>query len=393
MKPYDQQTSPLLLSILLAVFLVSLQSLYFDSLGAPAYSVLGTLLLLLLGAIHLWKTVPAIVLFPFSVIIFFFLSSVLRIVIFPQDVAASRVLGFPILLGAVLAAVVAYRHARLETILRVLLVTHISLFFLQFFLYYALGLDFDPVALLSQNRQQGWGGTLDHALLGPFRRLGGLYAEPGTYATFVAPVIALFFRYQGNSRLNKVICWAGLVSLLLTFSIYGWIFLGLILVVALVSERQLYLSVLVMILPAYWLAEPYFTYRFVDFASRGGDAGLGFRVAILSSVWEIMTSSLLTFSLGIGLLNTELPFDFSGAINDIGLFFYLLLTTGIIGTGVFLAMLTVLVRRADKWVGAASVIIVLSKASVFAPFLWLLISMMAVFRPQGWRLHGDALQP
>ena len=50
-------------------------------------------------------------------------------------------------------------------------------------------------------------------LTGDFIRPSGLFIEPGTYAAFIAPFIALLSKWYQNSKSNKFIFWLGILSL------------------------------------------------------------------------------------------------------------------------------------------------------------------------------------
>ena len=248
-------------------------------------------------------------------------------------------------------------------------------------LYYVFKVDFDPVALLSDSTQSGWGGSLNHEVLGQFRRLGGMYNEPGTYATFVSPLVALFALIQNATspgrRRDDFLLLGSIVSLVLTFSIFAWVFCAIIVGVVVAKSPRKIVAVVPLLPVAIWLATPYVIYRFFDSAGNGSDGGLSFRKEIWDNIVIFVTESPVNMMFGIGMLTDQVPFTFYGAINDVGLIPYSLLFGGLAGTSI----LVFLIAKSGWRLGISGIatcgILLTSKISIFAPMFWLLLALSA----------------
>lgn len=253
-----------------------------------------------------------------------------------------------------------------------LVAIHSSVLTIQFALFYIFGIDLDPVHILSDVQQRGWGGMQEHSVLGGFRRLGGLYSEPGTYATFVAPLVAIIFLKNDDAK-SVMIGVLGIISLFLTFSIYAWIFCVAILAVKFIKSVWSLIFFTPIVFGAFQLAMPYFQYRFI---TRSGNNGTEFRMEILESIFVFSTDSVSNFLFGSGLLSTKVPFEFVGALNDVGLIFYIFLVSGVVGIFILLTALFDACWRLRLCGMAVFTIMVSSKISIFAPMFWMLLIIM-----------------
>ena len=391
-----------LVALYLACFFISLQSLYFYSLSAPLYSVLGVLWLFGIALLSLLRH-PNLTIqrqfayIAFSPLIFLFvaiLSYFLR-----MDAEFNRILSFSIITLLTLSYAMLARKIDPLKIVSLLIVLHSSVFFLQFVLFYAFGVDFDPLDLLSEVSQRGWGGSLNHAALGGFRRLGGLYSEPGTYGTFVGPLVALLFAFGDKSKGQGYIIGLGLVSLVLTFSIFSWIFAAIIASFQFLTSFKRFFIILAAIPGAVWLALPYIRYRFLSYNSNPDFSGVSFREEIAASVLDFIISGVGEMLFGSGLLTSEVPFEFSGAINDAGLVFFMLYSSGVVGTLILLHLIYVVTRNLGYKGATVALILLISKISIFAPMFWLIIALalhLGLIKRRsfasdrwGWRDHED----
>jgi hypothetical protein len=350
-------------------------------LGLPLYSVVGVILLLSYSLVVLgfdrsarfvlkpilFQAVGPIALFSLSIVAF----------LFQGDVSLSRFLGFFVVAVVPLSyAIIASRIDPLFIVRRLILL-HSCVFFLQFVLFYGIRVDFDPVDLLSEVTQRGWGGSLTHDILGTFRRFGGLYSEPGTYATFIAPLVAILFAARQGSREDKFILVVGFVSLFLTFSVFAWIFCAIILVVGGLASIRKVFTLLAIVPVAAWLAWPYISYRFFDNSGLNIDSGVSFREDIIWKISDYALESWQNLLLGAGLLTEVVPFSFEGAINDVGLVFYTQLSSGAIGV-LFIFSIIFHATRRFGFSGLGVLAIVLSsKVSIFAPMFWLTMVLSA----------------
>src|SRR5690606_12147895 len=289
------------------------------------------------------------------------------------ELSVTRALGYFVCICAIFAVGIIIQAVRLSKDLFFLISVHAFVFYSQFILYYGFGFAFDPLLLIMGYKQSGWGGSFEHEILGKFIWFGGLYNEPGTYSTYMAPVIALFSRYRKKSASNHFLFLVALMSLVLTFSVFGVVFCAIISVV--VYRRHIvYLAAA--FLPIFLvLVYPYVRYRFVNFAASGGDSGFGFRMHLLNSIFNFISEDIWGFIFGAGLALPE-KISIVGAVNDVGLIIYLVAESGVFLAILFFVFMCFLSYRGGASVMAASVIILITKVSIFSPFFCLIIVLM-----------------
>lgn len=372
------------IAIFTAIFLVSLQSLYSSTLGLPIYSVIGAILLIALAALRqlaLSKSerlrVPAKYRIQLLAPILLLFTS-LPASFFSGDMEISRIFAFIIISSVPLSYILLSSYVDPVKISAALVLPHSSILLIQVILFYIFGIDFDPVSVLSDVQQRGWGGMQEHEILGGFRRLGGLHSEPGTFATFVAPLVALIFLQNEDTR-SVNIGFFGVISLFFTFSLYAWIFSLIILAVKFAKFKLTSLLFLPLFWSMYQLALPYIKFRFIN---RSGGNGIDFRIEILDSILNFNIESLSNFLFGSGLLSIKIPFEYDGAINDVGLLPYMLLTGGIISVLIMLATIFDACGRLQITGIAIGLILLFSKISITAPMFWMILIITHHFKTQ-----------
>lgn len=343
------------------------------------YSVLGVCILSFLALVRIMSPVDhlgkysGMKVVAFGPVILLILSFIAFI--FQGEVDTGRVLGFVIIAAAAASYAALAGTIDPVDVVTKLLIFHFTIFYIQFILYFAFGVDFDPVGLLSDVTQSGWGGSLEHEALGSFRRLGGMYNEPGTYATFIAPLVAILLASGGSGRRHQMTLLGAIVSLALTFSIFAWAFITLLIFVMLLGHFRKFVLLLPLLPVIVWLAIPYVEYRFIDSRAAGVDVGFSFRQEILQSIMIYTGESLNNFLFGVGLFSSDVPFFFWGAINDVGLVPYSFFASGVLG----LCVIGFLVYRSVLFSGMAGValatILLLSKISVMAPMFWIILML------------------
>lgn len=362
----------------IAVFLVSLQSLYLFSINIPIYSVFGVLLLIFLSLFckrsiylsnkfsysnnfRLEKVVPLIL-----VLISSFGA------VFYGKIDLFRILSI------ILICSIAFSYAKISiyinplNIIYKVVFVHSFVFIAQFILFYGFSIEIDPVSIFSESQQTGWGGLQEHEVLGKFRRLGGLYKEPGTFATFLAPLVGVLF-IKSESKAHSYVSYFGLLSIFLTFSIYAWVFSIILFAIKFYRTKTAIMLMLPALFIGIQLALPYVQYRFLD---RADASGLDDRIEIINNIIGFNFSNFTYFMFGSGLFTVEIPFDYDSAINDVGLIFYSLLNLGIIG--LFLITIFILssvwkLKIPGIFLGC---MILVSKISLFAPMFWIIILLM-----------------
>lgn len=321
----------------------------------------------------------------------FFYSLVLflgfvSLVNFDDVLSFGRLMGFVVCFVAVLSFYPLIKYFGVERLVFYLLVAHVGFFYFQFIAYYVFSFPFDPFKLVVGYQQSGWGGTFEHEILGGFIRFGGLFNEPGTYANYISPLIALFATLNGKARKIHPVVALGLLSVVLTFSVFGLVFSLFILAFVLRNKLIFFIPILLPI--AVYVVYPYLEYRFVDFSAGGGDSGLGFRSELIKNGIEFLLSDPLFLLVGSGALQAEMKFDVDGAVNDIGLVLYLVFLSGFVAAAFFVGLLSLAVFR-NVSVFCAVVIVGLSKISIFAPFFILIISLIFLISARKYEVVND----
>lgn len=343
---------------------ISLQAYYFEQIRLALFSVLSLVLMamILLPAIMSNDRVvrPAAALV--GVYVVALACAAVGLVFYGEGADQKRLLGF---LTVILSTVVAghfFKHVFVEDAVRTYLKFHISFFYLQFFLYYFAGITVDFLAPITGEEQRMFGGSFSFPLIDRFMRAAGLFSEPGTYATFVAPFVALFERCYGKKPGDSRLFWLALCSLFLSLSIFGIIFSALIF---LFSKNVRLKHRLVGLSLGFAVISPFIIYRFFVRASLGLDTGVELRELFLENSLAFLSSDPLGFLFGANLLSIDPRAELGASSNDAGMFFYLLHFGGVPFTMFVLALVGAAFLRCDRPSRMALAILLLSKQSPF----------------------------
>lgn len=355
----------------LLVFGVSLQSYYFYGIGMPIISVL-CLVATLLGIVFLveWHAgimLPAPVssgyLVPFTYISIF-VTSAIAATYFGDNIAVKRIFGFIIIASSLLSALVLSNRYGIKSFVEACVALHMLPFYLQLISFYFFGKIVDVLEPITGEAQRMIGGSYVFPGLGAFIRPAGFHNEPGTYATFYAPFLALYARYYTSSLKNKWIFWLGYVSLLLSFSTYAIAFA----VIIIVGFNHIKIGVRLLAIVCSALAVlPYIIYRFVIRVSEGLDSGLELRVAYIERVKMFLASDYGALIFGNGLLTGENRITVESAVNDMSLLLFLVYSVGIFVSFIVVFALIYAALRIDRYSAISIVIMLSSKMSLFAP--------------------------
>ena len=358
---------------LLLFVLSSMQGGYLPQLGVAPLTIIGGLGVCILGVIYFFKSKSRVGLLLLSLPAFYicsFLTSLLVLNYYGDDINVKRLSGYIFVIAISFLGCFYIKGIDISFILKWFIVFHVCYFLLQFIAFYGFGFDFDLMGSITGVQQKGWGGSYsDERLGGHVRRLGGLFNEPGSYVTFLAPAIALFARYYNQSFLNRSVFYLGVASLILTFSAYGFIFSTLIVFTVMVkfSGREVYLLWIVYLLGAV-LVSPYLYYRFFERQVQGLDTGLDFRYHFIEELYRFTFSGYIEFLFGSGLLEPELEgkVDLIASVSDSSLFLTLILTNGFIMTGIWTVLWFFNCMKSKKIFSLVCfVILFLSKISIF----------------------------
>lgn len=262
----------------------------------------------------------------------------------------------------------------IENLLRVILILHLIPFFLQITLYSIFDLKIDYLRNFTGEEQRFYGGSFINPLYGKVYRPGGLFNEPGTYATHIAPFVSLFILYLNNNKINKVIIIISLLSLIMSFSVYGIIFAAIIILYVLRISRFIKFTATISIIS---IIVPYFSYRFIQRRSLGLNDGFGERMEFLTLIYKFLMNNASNFVFGSNLLSLDKNFSAPITYNDIGLIFYLLYFVGIPLTFYILYVLYKSFSSFSRNIKATIIILLISKASLFTvSFVFTLLAML-----------------
>lgn len=363
---------------------VSLQSYYFYSIGLPLISIIslfamGSILVIdsLVKGFRLPNNASTGIAVGYMVIL---LWSLIGLLFYGENPDLKRLLAFMVVIFGVIVAVRLVCYITLEKLIRVYLQVHVIFFFIQFIVYYTTGYGIDFLVPFTNENQRIYSdsGTYTFPILDGFMRASGLFNEPGTYATFVAPFVALFARWYRNTTSNKCLFWVALSSLFLSFSVFGIVFGGLILMFS-KNVRGVYrlggiISMTILVAPVMY-------YRFILRPSSGLDTGLEFRRVFIEESFKFLSSDPIGFVFGANLLALDPRAGFIAAYNDIGLVFFFLHFAGPILTLLFAAIIIYVATKLDWASRVALCIVLLSKHSLFAPFFPFIL--VAIFWKNG----------
>jgi hypothetical protein len=306
---------------------VSLQSFYFYQVGSPLISILS-LLILSLFLVKDFRvqinTSNFIFLFYLLIILFSFLS----LLYFGDSIVISKFLGFLIILLSCLTANILYKFYKIFDILRIYLTIHVFFFILQFLAYYLLRVHLDFLNPITGEEQRVFGGNFELPYISTFMRPSGLFNEPGTYVTYIAPAVVLFGRWSNLfTKFDLKLYVLSFITLFLSFSVFGIIFGLFILLFASILKRKTRLILGGVI--SFFLIVPYLSYRFfMNDSSVNIESGLDIREVFINESYKFITSDVGGFLFGSGHLSLDPKANFISSYNDIGLIPYLLHFSG-----------------------------------------------------------------
>ncbi len=348
---------------------VSLQSYYFYNLHMPLISIVS---LLLMGFILLATSLRNGIRFPKDATIgialgymLIFFWSLMGILFYGDIVDTKRILAFPLLILCVLVAITLYVRCPLESLVRLYLLVHITFFYLQFSTYYLTGYTIDFLAPVTGEEQRMFGGTFTIPDINKFMRPTGLFNEPGTYATYVAPFVALFGRWYSKSGGNKLVFLFSFFSIILSFSTFGFIF-GVLII--LFTKNIFWLKRVYMFIASTAIAGPYLYDRFIFRPSIDLNSGIEIRQVYIENSLSFLLTNPITIMFGAGLLTLDPRVELGMAVNDSTLILYFLHFTGFPLTIIFGCALIYVFMKFDRASRIALLIVLLSKHSIFSPF-------------------------
>ena len=309
--------------------------------GFPIISLLGFLLGFLLSITfvfvtqgqtkiarrYIWYVIVVI-----SALSFILLGSLL----YEIQIDPKRLLGLGVIFITLIISPLLLQYVD-SGIIKTIIWIHVLFFYLQFLLYYVFGIYFDYL-FIAESYSRNLGGSFILPIFNqPLMRPSGLYAEPGNYANymFLLYILNCLVGKRNGDKINGILFYLLTLSLVLTFSAFGLVFLFVILLSRVNSLKSFILISLPLILYSI-VATPYFIERFMTEGFISDTSGLSFR---LIYVTEAMSNfdSVEGWIVGKGTLSAPSFFGPNeGSDNDSGLIFFVLREMGVVVSLLFL---------------------------------------------------------
>lgn len=355
---------------------VSLQTYYFYGKGGPLIVIFSLFIMGLL----LFFVGKSRLNFPFHFssklsiwYLIILLWSIFGVLVLQIEIDFKRLFGFIIV---AISSLISYRYFKvcsLKTTIKWYLFVNIIFFYIQFFGFYLFGFEIDYLVNITGEKQRMFGGSFNFPYFNSFIRPTGLYQEPGTYATFLSPFIALFGRYSEGKQ-NKKLYYSAILSLFLSFSTFGIIFGSIILLLS--KKVRPSLKVIIGCVVSL-ISYPYIQYRFVLSKATDVDVGLGFRINQITETVNLLKNDTQSWFFGTNLLSiVPKNVQLTGAYNDSGLLLYLILFLGPILTITTIILIGREFLKGDLFSKTGIIILFLSKISIFMPFFPFIVNSL-----------------
>lgn len=357
-------------------FLMTLNSYYFYNLGFSLFPVISAIFAFFMLLLN--KSKPKTNQRSTIILVVLFIISLITSLPNTEFFLIKRIPLFLILLPVALYSTrfINENQIQLFSILKLTIIIHVLFYYFQFVYYYTNGVFIDFIEPITGVSQRTLGGSLT---IGPsgikLMRTAGLYSEPGTYSTYIFILFLLYKQTKKNIySIDKVELFdiIVLISVLLSFSTYGFIFSSLYV------SRYLFkinfsnkVVLLLFIIPiALFVVENYLGDRFQRDLT---DSGISFRQEAVILYFKNVVNQPFHLLFGYSLfVDMNDYFKVNLAWNDVGLIFVILLNTGVVG--IILLFRIILPKLKDNFL--LILIILLSKISITVIFLWFVISFI-----------------
>ncbi len=362
---------------------ISLSSFYFYNLGValPPFLAASVSFLLSFFIISRFRICDVILMRRVFLFLGYIIFCGLVFLLKSSDFLVGRIFGVILFFGV---AVHTYYliNSKLNIFLMALkwvLVVHVFAFFSQTFSHYSGFGYIDYLMPFTGEAQRAFGGSYESALLGQagFVRPTGLYNEPGTYSTTIF-IIFLMYKELSKSEIKFhewIIDLAVILSIALSFSVFGMIFLFIYFLHTIVVNKK----TIFIILPVFVVISPiiYELYLYPRFFSGNydDDSGLIFRGEALIQYFEYLDKNPFDFIFGIGFFSNIVSILGDFIWNDLGLLVYSLIVFGFVG---FLIFLTCVIGRKSLsvYVFPLTLIFILSKIAPSTMIFWVVLTII-----------------
>jgi hypothetical protein len=260
------------------------------------------------------------------------------------------------------------KEAEIRRSIRLLLIAHVSFFYLQALAYYVSGNYIDAVGWLTGEPSRYMAEDITtYASIFSIRPTG-VFLEPSNYAAHILPLALIYYMAKGSATPVVV---AAVASVALTFSSWAFVAVGLSLILF-INDRIGRNAIIVIAFVFFALTfSEWFITRTFEMRYDSGETPAEFRWVFAKMVFE--DAIHLSPGLGIGVRDAGLGELSYFTINDSGAAVFFFYVFG----GYALLLLVALFWSTPGWRQKILLVIVFaSKLTPTYPFFWLLINLI-----------------
>lgn len=290
-------------------------------------------------------------------------------------------ISFKLLVAFAILSSIENNLAQFKKLLVAVLAVHVSFFILQFVIVYLTGHYIDPLYLFTGESQR-YESLISLPIIGDIYRPTGFYVEPSTFATYLLWFLALKLNFDDKAtKFSYIICIVAISTLSLAAMVYATLFL-IVLYYTSSSKKynKIILTFVFMLLPIL------FSYIFSARLSALNGSGESLRANLNDLVFNQGIIDIL-FGNGIYGLPDKVANLRTGsdlwrlgiaALNDNGLWLFLIIKIGLVGLIITIFVFCSLLRRPRDCI--LFFILLMTKISFFSfTFVFVLYSLF-IFR-------------
>lgn len=377
------------ISLMLITLLITLESFYSYYLSLNIVYVLTLVVLILQALSKIDKIKKKDFRLPNNFLIFFliiFLLSIISHTYYKPNIEYKFFFKTLYALIFIYCLAISIKYENLRNILSIILLIHSGLLIIQFITFYCFFVQIDFFNLLWGLEQKGahLPYRFDRSVSSNFldlKRFSGLFNEPGTYCNVIGILSCLLSNIKDLNKFHKIILCISSLSLLLTFSVYGYLFFIIIFISYtynyypkfnfknLKKDRLNNFIILLIIFFILYLllnyAFPYFRSRFFDYSYQ---SGLYLRFFGAIEYFNFLSKDWFLLVFGKGMINETYAFYETTITYDASLFLYLLSRSGVF---IFFIcfIFSLYLFKFNKSKLCTFLLIMLSKLSLFSPIV------------------------
>jgi len=356
-------------------FLFSLGSYYFYQINLYLFQLIGILFFLLVGNKNSFKLDLNI----FVLIAYIFFSSVILSIFNSSHLTLSRIL-LPVLLFSYCVFLniffIQYSYASNRAIYFALSL-NLFFFYLQFFCYVIFGIYIDYLEIITGEVQRAFGSTYDLGFYLINFRPTGLFNEPGTYSTWMM-LIYIIYKLNlvrlGENKKQLLFDILFTLSVFLTFSIFGFIFLAIYLLSSASNNLKKSYKYLILF-SAIYIFYLYINARFSSNIIYARDTSIDFRQMAIILYYNNL--DLINIFFGLGVFN-DFFLNYNIVGKDLGFLFSALTSTGLIG--LILLIKSIYSRKTILYAYPLIIVLCLTKFTYTSALIWFAIYYLVVLK-------------